>query len=172
MLDEMYERILQEIKMAKWESAHLLFQCVAVASRPLRAKELAESLAFDFETEPIPKFHEGWRSDNPLDAVLSICSTFLTAFSVEDSLAIQFTHVSAKEFLTSARLAEKPDITSRRFHFSMTLAHTHVTQVCLGILVHLDDDITSDSLSKYPLAAYAAEHWVYHAKMENVLRSV
>jgi ankyrin repeat protein len=172
MLDEMYERILQEIPMAKWESAHLLFQCVAVASRPLHAEELAESLAFDFETEPIPKFHEGWRPESPLTAVLSICSTFLTTISVEDPLAIQFTHVSAKEFLTSARLAKKPDITSRRFHISLTLAHTHVAQVCLGILVHLDENITSDSLSKYPLAAYAAEHWDYHAKMGNVSRSV
>ena len=53
--------------------------------------------------------------------------TFLMVFLIQrtqnkDSLAIQFTHVSAKEFLTSARLAEKPDITSRRFHFSISAA--------------------------------------------------
>jgi ankyrin repeat protein len=172
MLDEMYERILQEIKPAKWDSAHLLFQCVAVALRPLHVEELVEFLAFDFETGPIPKFREDWRAIEPLEAVLSICSTLLTAIKVENSRVIQFTHSSAKEFLTSTRLAQKPDIIFRRFHISITLAHTLVAQACLGILLHLDENITSDSLQRYPLAAYAAEHWVFHAKCGNVLRNV
>jgi ankyrin repeat protein len=172
MLDEMYERILQEIKTAKWDSALLLFQCVAVASRPLHVEELVEFLAFDFETGPIPKFREEWRVVEPLEAVLSIGSTLLTAIKVEHSQVIQFTHFSAKEFLTSTRLAQNPDIISRRFHISMTLAHTLVAQACLGILLHLDENITSESLQSYPLAAYAAENWVFHAKSENVLRNV
>ena len=36
---------------AKLGYAHRLFQCVAVASRPLRVKELAEFLVFDFDTD-------------------------------------------------------------------------------------------------------------------------
>jgi ankyrin repeat protein len=172
MLDKMYERILQDIKTIKWESAHILFQCVAVASRPLHVAELAEFLAFDFETGPIPKFHEGWRLDNPLHAVLSISSTLLTAIKVEHSRVIQFTHFSAKEFLTSTRLAQTSDVIYRRFHVSMTLAHTLVSQACLGILLHIDENITSDSLQHYPLAAYAAEHWVFHTRFENVFRNV
>ena len=55
-LDETYQRTLREINKAEWEFAHRLFQFVAVASRPLRAEELAELLAFDFEAGPIPKF--------------------------------------------------------------------------------------------------------------------
>ena len=174
MLDETYERTLQEIKMAKWESAHRLFQCVAVASRPLHVEELVEFLAFDFETGPIPKFNEDWRLDlnNPLRAVLSICSTMLTVVDAEGSPAIQFTHTSAKQFLTSARLAQKPDIIFRRFHISMALAHTLVAQACLGILLHLDTNITSDALQKYPLAEYAAQYWVGHAQFETVWRNV
>jgi ankyrin repeat protein len=39
---------------------------------------------------------------------------------------------------------------------------------CLGVLLHLDDNITKDSLEKFPLAEYAAEHWVGHAQFENV----
>jgi len=52
-----------------------LFQFVAVASRPLLVEELAELLAFDFEVGPIPKIHEGWRLEDPADAVLATCSS-------------------------------------------------------------------------------------------------
>jgi hypothetical protein len=41
-------------------------------------EELAEFLAFEFKEEPIPGFHEDWRSEDPLDAVLSICSSLLS----------------------------------------------------------------------------------------------
>jgi len=60
-LDETYRRTLREIKQAEWEIARCLFQFVAVACRPLRVKELADLLAFDFDAGPIPKFHEDWR---------------------------------------------------------------------------------------------------------------
>jgi hypothetical protein len=76
-LDETYERTLQEINKADWEIAHRLFQFVAVAFRPLCVKELAELLAFDFEAGPIPKFHVGWRLEDPVNAVLSTCSSLL-----------------------------------------------------------------------------------------------
>src|SRR5579863_8611470 len=103
-LDETYERTLREIKKADWELAHRLFQCVAAASRPLRVDELAEFLAFDFKAEPIPKFHEGWRPEDPLDAVLSMCSTLFSPVNVDGvaSPIIQFSHFTVKEYLTSA----------------------------------------------------------------------
>ena len=49
-----------------------------MASRPLGIEELAELLAFDFKAGPIPKFHEGWRMEDPIHAVLSTCSSLLT----------------------------------------------------------------------------------------------
>ena len=159
---------MREIKDANWEFACRLFHCVAIASRPLRVEELAEILAFDFEAGPIPKFCEGWRLPNPVDAVLSTCSTLLAIVDVEGSPVVQFAHFSVKEYLTSTRLAETSDETSRRYHVSMTHAHTLVAQACLGILLHLDEDITRDSLRKFPLAEYAAEHWVGHSRIENV----
>jgi hypothetical protein len=54
------------------------------------------------------------------------------------------------EFLTSTRLAESTDIISRCYHVSMTPAHTLVAQACLGILLHLDMDVTSGSLERFP----------------------
>ena len=77
-----------------------------------------------------------------------------------------------KDFLTSTRLAETSDIIIRRYHISMTSAHTLAAQACLGILLHLDEDITRDCLHKFPLAEYAARHWLDHARFENVLTTV
>jgi hypothetical protein len=174
-LDETYERTLRQIKKGQWEIAHRLFQFVTVASRPLRVKELAELLAFDFEAGPIPKFHEDWRLEDPVEAVLSTCSSLLAI--VEGGYRfgkfIQFSHFSVKEFLVSTRLAETSDIIPRRYHISMTPAHTLAARVCFGILFHLDKDVvTRDNFKEYPLAEYAAEHWADHALLEDVLQNV
>ena len=172
-MDETYERTLGEINKADWEFAHRLFQFVVVAARPLRVKELAELLAFDFKAGPIPKFHKDWRLEDPGDAVLSACSSLLAIVDVGGSPVIQFSHFSVKEFLTSARLAEASDIIHRRYHVSMTPAHTLASQACLGTLLLLDKDvITHDNLEDYPLTKYAGEHWVYHTQFEGVSQSV
>jgi ankyrin repeat protein len=225
-LDGTYERTLREITGPHREFAQRLFQFVAVASRPLRVEELAELLAFDFKAVPIPKFHESWRMKNPVDAVLSTCSSLLTIIdggslsetvndetpseavggshsrsgsdfdfklynripsnAYEDEFfpegaddgyrsgkVIQFSHYSVKEFLTSPRLAGATDITTRSYHISVTPSHTLAAQACLGILLH-EDLVTSDSLAtrKWPLAEYAARHWVSHAQFEDVSQNV
>jgi hypothetical protein len=100
--------------------------------------------------------------------VLSTCSTLLTLVNLEDSQVIQFSHFSVKEFLTSSHFAEKHDTLSQRYHISTTLAHTLVAQACLGILLHLDENITSDNLDNFPLSEYAAEHWFEHAHCAGV----
>lgn len=171
-LDETYERTLREINKANWESAHRLFQCVAVASRPLRVEELAEFLAFDFDAGPIPEFHVAWRLDDPVQAVLSTCSTLLSVVNVDGYPSIQFSHFSVKEFFTSSRLSKNCDPISSRYYISPTPAHSVVAQACLGILLHLGEDITSDGLQAFPLAEYAAQHMADHAKFENVSRNV
>ena len=171
-LDETYERTLGGINKANWEFARRMFQFVSVASRPLSVKELADMLAFDFEAGSIPEFCEDWRLEDPADAVLSTCSTLLSIVNDRGSPVIQFSHFSVREFLTSTRLAETSDIISRRYHVSMTPAHTLVAQACLSILLHLDKDVTKDSLGDFPLATYAAEHWVDHARFEDVSQNV
>src|SRR6267142_2611209 len=170
-LDATYERTLQEIDGTNWEFARRLLLCVAVVSRPLRVDELAECLAFDFNAGPIPKYREDWRLEDPVEAVLSTCSTLLALVNVDGSQVIQFSHFSVKEFLTSSRFAEKGDTISRHYHISMIPAHTLVAQACLGILLYLDGNITRDGLDKFPLAKYAAEHWFEHARFEDVSQS-
>ena len=166
-LDETYERTLEDIGDQNWEYAHRLFQCVAAASRPLRVKELAEFLAFDFDAGSTSTFLEDWRPEDPGQAVLYTCSSLLAVVDVDGSQVIQFAHFSVKEYLMSNRLAKAADSISR-FHVSMTAAHTLVVRACLGFLLHLGEDITKDILETFPLAEYAAEHWVGHARFENV----
>jgi ankyrin repeat protein len=65
--------------------------------------------------------------------------------------------------------------TISRFYVSMTPAHTIIAQACLGVLLHLDENITNESLKKFPLAEYAAEaaeHWADHARFGNVASNV
>ena len=171
-LDETYARTLERIDKKNWEYAHHLFQCVAAASRPLLIDELAEFLAFDFDAGSTPTFLADWRPEDPAHTVLSICSGLLAVVKPDDGPpVVQFAHFSVKEYLTSARLAEANDTTSR-FLVSMTAAHTIIAQACLGVLLHLDESVTRDTLEKFPLAAYAAEHWVGHARSENVSANV
>ena len=166
-LDETYERTLEDIGDQNWEYAHRLFQCVAAASRPLRVQELAEFLAFDFEAESTPEYLEDWRPEDPGHAVLSTCASLLTVVGEDDSRVIQFAHFSVKEYLVSTRIGKAKDTVSR-FQVSMTSAHTIVAQACLGTLLHLDESIAKAGLEKYPLAEYAAEHWVGHSRFEEV----
>ena len=167
-LDGTYERTLRDIKDTNWEFAQRLLLCVTVVSRPLRVEELAELLAFDFEAGQIPTFHEDWRLEDPVEAVLSTCSTLLSFVKVEKSHVVHFSHFSVKEYLTSTRLAQKHDPISSRYHVSLPPAHTLVAQACLGILLHLDKDITRDILPEFPLAEYAAKCWFEHARFEGV----
>jgi hypothetical protein len=162
---------LKEIGKRNWEYAHRLFQCVAAASRPLRVEELAEFLAFDFDSESTPILHEDWREEDPAYAVRSTCSSLLVIVNVDGSPVIQFSHFSVKEYLTSKRLLEADDTLSR-FHISMTQAHTMVVQACLGVLLHLHEGITKDDLKHFLLAKYAARYWVGHAKFDGVWPNV
>ena len=82
-LDGTYERILKEIKKPNREYARRLLQCLVVAIRPLRVKELAEILAVDFDCgEGIPKLKPDWRWEDHEQALLSSCSSLITAVDV------------------------------------------------------------------------------------------
>jgi hypothetical protein len=162
---------LKEIDKQNWEYAYRLFQCVAAASRPLHVEELAGFLAFDFEVGPVPTFLADWLPEDPTHTVLSTCSSLLAVVIADGSPVVQFAHFSVKEYLTSERLSETKDSISR-FHISMTPAHTIVAQACLGVLLHLGENITKNDLKDFPLVEYAAEHWVGHTRFENASSNV
>jgi len=168
-LDETYERILRAIKKSNQEHTYRMLQCLVVAVRPLRVEELAEVLAFDFNAEGIPKLDLAWRWEEQEEAVMSTCSSLVMVVKgdSEDSRIVQFSHFSVKEYLMSSRLAESSRDVSR-YHILLEPAHTILAQACLGVLLRLDDHIDRDKIKNFPLAKYAAEHWVKHARVENV----
>ena len=166
-LDETYERILREIKKPNQGHAHRLLQCLVAAVRPLQVKELAEILAFDFSTPGIPKLNPGWRWEDQDEAVMSACSSLVMIVKDGDSLVVQFSHFSVKEFLTADRLAE-PIRDVSRYHIRLEAAHMILVRACLGVLLQLDDGIDRDGMKSFPLARYAAQYWPTHARIENV----
>jgi ankyrin repeat protein len=170
-LDETYERILRDINKANRGHAHRLLQCLTVAIRPLRVAELAEIVAVDFGTVGCggtSKLNTNWRWADQQQAVLSTCSSLISIVDEDDSQVVQFSHFSVKEFLTSSRLASSSADVSR-FHILLEPAHTILAKACLGVLLRLDEDMDEDHVEKsFPLARYAAEHWVDHAQFEDV----
>ena len=166
-LDGTYERILKEIRKSNQGHACRLLQCLVAAVRPLQVEELAEVLAIDFNAEGIPKLNPAWRWEDQEEAVMSACSSLVIVVKDGDSRMVQFSHFSVKEYLTSERLAESSRDVSR-YHIPLELAHTILAQACLGVLLRLDDRIDRDTIKNFPLAKYAAQHWVEHAQFENV----
>ena len=174
-LDGTYERVLREIKKPNRDHALRLLQCLVVAIRPLRVEELAEVLAVDFEdAEGMPKLNASWRWEDQEQALLSSCSSLISV--VDDSgdchhrhdlRAVQFSHFSVKEFLTSSRLAT-PNRDVSCYHIDLEPAHTIMAQACLSVLLRSDIRVDHDGISNsFPLAKYAAEHWVAHAQFKN-----
>ena len=172
-LDETYERVLNEIKKPNRDHARRLLQCLVVAVRPLRVTELAEVLAVDYDDEDgIPKLNPNWRWEDQEQALLTSCSSLITIVEFDASWVVQFSHFSVKEYLTSTRLATSSG-NVLRYHIALEPAHTILAQACMSTLLRLNDHAEEngdENISR--LVEYAAEHWVSHAKYENVSSSL
>jgi ankyrin repeat protein len=169
-LDETYERVLKDINKANQKHAVRLLHCMTVANRPLRVKELAEVLAVDFDAVQqggIPNLNPNWRWGDHHQAVLSTCSNLIMIADDGDFQVVQFSHFSVKEYLTSDRLANASRDVSC-YHILPESAHTILAQACLGVLLRLDDDVNKANARDIPLANYAAQHWVDHARFKDV----
>ena len=167
-LDETYERVLREIGKPNRDHARRLLQCLVVAIRPLDVKELAEVLAIDFDAEGIPKLKPDWRWEDEEQALLTSCSSLITAVETDNLRVVQFSHFSVKEYLTSERLATSSGDISR-YHIDLEPAHVILAQACMGVLLQPDDDVEENGVRKRsPLAKYAARYWATHAQFERV----
>ena len=166
-LEETYERILKGIDQANQEDAYRLFQCLAVAVRPLQIEELAAVLAFDFSKGGLPKLNTDWRWEDQGEAALSACSQLVSVINNNGTRVVQFSHSFVKEFLMSDRLASSMDDISR-FHILIEPAHATLAQACLGALLRLDEHTDEKSVKQIPLAEYASQHWVRHARFGDV----
>jgi len=171
-LDETYDRTLNEIPKEQRQHAHRLFQCLVAAIRPLRVEELAEIFAIGFDQDGAYDLTEGWRPEHPEEALLSACTTLITVVDNKGPKVVQFSHFSVKEFLISERLRTFEVGNIRDFHIHLHAAHTILAQACLTVLLQLDEKIDKRRIATYPLALYAAQHWLNHAKHEDVASQV
>jgi ankyrin repeat protein len=172
-LDETYARVLRQIPQASQAHAHRMLQCLVVAVRPLRVEELAEVLAFEFDTAEgaVPRYRADWRPNDQVQTVLSTCSSLIAIVDDHGSQVVQFSHFSVKEFLMSDRLTSSLGDLSR-YRILPGPAHTILAQACLGFLLHFGNRVGEESVKDFPLAQYAARYWVTHAQFENVASRV
>jgi len=168
-LDETYERTLLEIDAEKRTYAHRLFQCLVISIRPLHVKELSELFAVLPDTELTSGFNIGWRPEDPEEFILSACSTLVTIVDADgddDEKVVQFSHFSVREYLTSNRIANSAPVS--HFHIVPRPAHTLLARACLSVLFQLDHAADRTNSQSFPMARYAAEHWVGHARFEDI----
>jgi hypothetical protein len=167
-LDDTYERILLGIPKEKFQHARRLFQCIVAAIRPLRVEELAEIFAIEFDPNEVTNLVEGWRPENPEEAVHSACSSLITIIDDQGSKIVQFSHFSVKEYLTSDRLQTSNIGHLCDYYIPLEPAHTVLAQACIAVLLQLDEKVDWQRVATFPLAWYASEHWLDHAKFEDV----
>jgi hypothetical protein len=167
-LDDMYMQTFKRISKQKQHHAHRLLQCLVAAIRPLRVEELAQIFTIKFDTDAGYNMVENWRPENPEEQVLSACSTLVSVIDDENSKYVQFSHFSVKEFLISDRFRTSDIGNDFHYYVSLNDAHATLARACLTVLLQLGETIDKTHLVTFPLAFYAAQHWVNHAKFGDV----
>jgi hypothetical protein len=145
---------------------------MVAATRPLRVEELAEIFAIEFCTDDAHNLVEGWRPDDPEEAILSACSTLIAIIDDEGSKIVQFSHFSVKEFLTSDRLQTSNVGNICQFYVRLDPAHTILARACLAVLLQMDEEVDKERLATFRLAFYATQHWFEHAKFGEVASQI
>src|SRR5580658_11085755 len=138
-----------------------------VSIRPLRVEELAEILAIQFDKEAPPRFNTDWRPRCAEETIMSVCSSLIAIVDRGGHQVVQFSHFSVKEYLTSERLAAAEERLSY-YHILPEPAHIILAHASLSVLLHLDGETDRETIAHFPLAPYAASHWVDHAQFRNV----
>jgi hypothetical protein len=82
------------------------------------------------------------------------------AFAItDDAGTVKLSHMSVKEYLLSQHR-----VGPTGFSINEKLSHSHIAKTCLAYLLQFKSVVmlTSDTIDNYPLAGYAAEHWIMH----------
>ncbi|KZP12248.1 hypothetical protein FIBSPDRAFT_985791 [Athelia psychrophila] len=154
-LDETYVRILARSSRPK--DLRRFLQFLAFSRRAMTVHEIAEVATVDLDTSDLPAYSAHLRYTDP-NKVLGICYGLVTEV---DAGIIKLAHLSVKEYLISDHILSGAAAT---FHTDEQLSHSMIAQTSLAYLLHFDksDSLSKDTLPLFPLARYAAEHWVAH----------
>ncbi|KZP10814.1 hypothetical protein FIBSPDRAFT_661994, partial [Athelia psychrophila] len=156
-LDETYARILSRSSRPKHLKTFL--QCLAFSRRPMTVQEIAEVATVDFDVADLPAYNDRLQYTDP-SKVVNICDGLVTEVDGAAGV-VKLAHFSVKEYLISETILSGA---AAQFHLTKSLSHSTIAQICLAYLLHFDkpDSLSIETLALFPLAQYAAEHWVAH----------
>jgi len=157
-LDEHLDKISEE----KSQDVILLFKCLIAAVRPLRLKEVAEIFAPQSNRDT---------TRYEMD-ILSECRAFIDFNERKAAKVVQFSSPFVKEFLTSEHLKTSDYGNISRYYITPEAAHTALSQVCITVLLQLDEGVDKIALRRFPLAFYAGSHWVHHTRSGDVCQNL
>ncbi|KZP07460.1 ankyrin [Athelia psychrophila] len=159
-LDAAYERML----LSNRNPGHLkqLLIWLAFSQHDLRVEELADVIAVDFSKD-LPSFDPSLRFFRATD-VLEICCGFVTEDADTGFITLD---QSVKDYLVSDRIKGGA---ASSFGIDETLAQKVIAQTCLAYVLHLGTfpSIYGSVVQAFPLAAYAARHWITHMRLSRV----
>ncbi|EIM89337.1 uncharacterized protein STEHIDRAFT_109549 [Stereum hirsutum FP-91666 SS1] len=150
-LYETYDRILKHIDDQHFEYVHATLQWLAFSMRPVKLEEVVEVLAMDFDNVPL-QFVPGYRFPEPRE-ILTICSSLVT---LSGTGVLELSHFSVKEYLDT----NMTECSIQRYSFNAQIAHEFIARTCIAYLMQFTQSV--DDIGPFPLARYAAEHWMNH----------
>jgi len=132
-------------------------------------EEVAEAITVDFDSGDGPIFTPMKRYTDPWD-VLVRCSSLVSESNgklrwLNPPLltvmtgTIKLSHFTVKEYLLSDRV-------EKNFSISEKMSHSRISEISVAYLLQFQsfEPLTKATLDSSPLARYAAEHWIDHAK--------
>ncbi|KAF8196082.1 hypothetical protein BJ912DRAFT_847098, partial [Pholiota molesta] len=155
-----YNRILLKVSKPGRNDTKTFLRWLCFSVHPMTLAEIAEAVMVDLDAKDGPQYTPSRRYFDKKD-VLNRCSGLI----IESEGTMKLAHFSVKEYLLSD-LAESPG-PLLNFHLTTAeLCHSLISQTCLAYLLQFDadDSVDSDIAVSHPLAPYAAEHWILHAK--------
>jgi ankyrin repeat protein len=154
------------------EDARRILTLLCFSSRPLTVAELVDAYAVDL-SEPCRLDSESRRLDE--ESLFEICPGLIEVVSSrngKDDIGqpiVRIAHFSVQEYLVSERICRQ-----RAAIFSIKLMESHRDIACICLVYLLEPGLSqaNDSMKEYPLAFYAARHWISHYRQSGESRAI
>ena len=154
-------RMLQKIDRAHYRQAYRVLQWLVFSARPINAAEAIEAVAMQgsngCQLDPDERLHSP-------KALLSMCGDLVDLehdphqYMLKRELKL--THFSIKEYLVSTQARNDHGLS---YMIEERETHGDIARLCVSYLSTVSETTISEStLKDYPLALYAANHWIHH----------
>ena len=153
-LNSMYKSMLLTIPPQKFGLVRRIFMWIITSARPLTTKEVSSAVALNTAGKPVSPND---RLIDP-DEIMTLCSDFLFHDTEGDTLNLK--HRSERDFLRSEHTSG-PLVGFRHSDGDRILTDCCVTYL---LMFSEGDSLRDKDLNEFPLLAYAAEYWPYHAR--------